>query len=73
METIGQRAVLAIRERSNINGSTLTSEIERLNLCRKVFNDWDKRGRNPQAYFLQQMALAGYDVIYILTGVKDNG
>ena len=38
METIGERACHAIRERSYINQSTTTSEIERLNLCRKVFN-----------------------------------
>ena len=71
--TIGERAAHAIRERSNINGSTLTSEIEKLYLCRKVFNDWDTKGRNPSAYFLQQMALAGYDVIWILTGRTSDG
>lgn len=70
--TIGMRAAEAIKERARKNGSTLTSEFENLGLCRKVFGDWQKRGIDPSAYYLQQMALAGYDVIYILTGKENN-
>lgn len=72
MENIGKRAAKAIRERAKQNGTKLGQESLKVDVSRKVMNDWEKRNRNPSAYFLQQMALAGYDVIWILTGVEKN-
>lgn len=68
METIGKRAATAIRERAKQNGAKLEQESLKVDVSRKVMNDWETKNRNPSAYFLQQMALAGYDVVWILTG-----
>ena len=74
MENIGKRAAQAIRKRSKENGTKLEEESMKVYVSRKVMNDWEVRNRNPSAFFLQQMALAGYDVFWILTGqVGNNG
>ena len=73
MRTIGERAAHLIRVKATMKGITIDEECENIGASRKVYRDWRKCGRNPTGYFLQQMALAGYDVIYILTGEKDNG
>lgn len=70
MQTIGERAAQAIRERAERNKITLQQECEKLNVSRKSYHFWNTKGINPGAYFLQQMVLQGYDVIWILTGVK---
>lgn len=74
METIGQRAAKAIRHRAMYEHSgrdrviTLKNELDRLNIPHDNYYDW-KRGRsNPSAHYLGKMALAGYDVFWILTG-----
>ena len=73
METIGQRAAMAIRNRAKGNGTLLETELNNVDVSRRVLCGWEKRTRNPQAYFLQQMALAGYDVYWILTGRTFDG
>lgn len=70
MGCIGERAAQAIRERAKLNGTKITSECENLDVTRKTLSVWTRSITDPNAYFLQQMALAGYDVIYILTGEK---
>lgn len=72
MENIGKRAAKAIRERSQENGTKLEEESMKIYVSRKVMNDWEIRNRNPSAFFLQQMALSGYDVYWILTGQEEN-
>lgn len=72
MENIGQRAAQAIRERAKKKGTKVEEESLKIYVSRKVMNDWEIRNRNPSAYFLQQMALAGYDVYWILTGQEGN-
>ena len=67
-ETIGERAAQAIEARAAENGTNIGDELELLGACRKTLGDWRSRDRNPQAYYLQQMALQGYDIYYILTG-----
>ena len=67
-ESIGERAAQAIEARAAANGTSLSAEMELLGVCRKTLGDWRSRGRNPQGYYLQQMALHGYDIYYILTG-----
>ena len=72
MEKIGKRAATAIMERAARNGTTKSQEQEILNLTRKTFRLWRMGENAPSAYFLQQMALAGYDVFWILTGQEGN-
>ena len=71
MQNIAKRAAQAIRDRAKQNGTSVRSECEKLDISRRVYCRWNKEGSHPHSYFLQQMALAGYDVIYILTG-KEN-
>jgi transcriptional regulator with XRE-family HTH domain len=65
--TIGERAVKEIKKRAVKNGISLSQEASKIEIGSSNLSEW-KKSRNPNAYFLQQMALAGYDVIYILTG-----
>lgn len=71
MLTIGQRTVKAIKARCKENGTTIQAELKKISSTRQNYNNWEEKGGNPSAYFLQQMVLAGYDVIWILTG-KEN-
>ena len=70
MGKIGYRAVEAIEERARENGTRVSTERHNVDVSREVFRCWKAKGVDPSAYFLKNMALAGYDVIYILTGVK---
>lgn len=73
MESIGERAVKEIKKRARQNGVSMSKEAAKLSLTSTSLAHWRENG-NPSAYYLQQMALAGYDVVYILTGErKDNG
>lgn len=69
METIGQRAAKAIKKR--VRRGEWGIELKKLGIPNDTFYSWVNARNNPSAYYLQQMALAGYDVIYILTG-KEN-
>lgn len=52
---------------------SVTREMHRLGLHRNKAYDW-AAGKVPSGRALQAMALAGHDVIYILTGRRaDNG
>jgi hypothetical protein len=68
MTSIGERAAKAIRNRVAQNDTTLTKELVKITASRKVFLGWERKGWNPNAYFLQQMALQGYDIIWVLIG-----
>ena len=68
--TIGQRAARMIRETAQIEGIKVSEELKMLGATRKTFGDWESRGLDPSAYWLQQLALAGYDVFWILTGER---
>ena len=69
METIGNRAYKAIKQRARENGISPSNEALKLGVSPKSLSDW-KQNTNPTAYYLQQMCLAGYDVVYILTGER---
>ena len=71
MKRIGERAAEAVRIRCVQNRTILGAELGKLGVSRTVFHNWEKAVFEPNAYYLQQMALAGYDVTYILTG-KEN-
>ena len=72
VRTIGERAAHLIRVKATMKGIPICEECKSIGATRKVYDDWNKRGRNPTSYFLQQMALAGYDVLWILTGKENN-
>lgn len=70
MDKIGLRAVAAIEEMAKKNGTKASKEYQKLDVTPTVFHNWKYGNFAPSAYYLRNMALAGYDVTYILTGVK---
>jgi hypothetical protein len=64
--TIGQRAALAIKRR--VRFGNVKPELDRLTIPHSSYERWKLGKGDPQGYWLQQMALAGYDVHWILTG-----
>ncbi len=72
MDTIGERAAKAIKRR--VRWGEIGTELKKLDIQTSTFNSWMIGRTNPSAYYLKQMALAGYDVYWILTGKEeDNG
>lgn len=65
--TISGRAVKAIKSRCK-NPKRVGKELAKLDIPRSTYDHWMSKGYNPNAYYLQQMALQGYDIYYILTG-----
>lgn len=73
LDTIGKRAVWAIEERCVQTRTRKGKEFANLSVESSKVSNW-RCGRNdPDAFALQQMALAGYDIHWILTGVKAYG
>lgn len=70
METIGNRAYKEIKKRARQNGIKSYKEAEKAGITSGSLSAW-KKNSDPSAYCLKLMALAGYDVIYILTGEKN--
>lgn len=70
METIGNRAFKELKNRARENGISVTNEALKLGITGHSLADWKHGKGNPSAYYLQQMALAGYDVVYILSGQR---
>lgn len=68
--TIGQRAVESIKDRAKQNGRSENLERISLDITESTFKGWRKGHCDPSAYYLQQLALNGYDVMYILTGQR---
>lgn len=66
MDNIGKRAALAILGR--VGNHDLGMELDRLELTRQCLYQWEVGKHAPGGKMLRKMALAGYDVIYILTG-----
>ena len=70
MDKIGTRLVQSIRERAEQNGTKFREERRKLNFSPQDIYNWEKLRFNPSALVLQDMALAGYDVHWILTGER---
>ena len=68
--TIGERAAKEITKRAFMKGIASYKEAENMGITSCMLSGWRMK-YNPSAYYLRQMALAGYDVIYILTGEKN--
>ena len=65
---IAKRAAYALLEREAQTGITTRDQLEDMDLHRSTFHAWQQLGRTPSGDVLRRMALAGYDVLYILTG-----
>ncbi len=65
--TVGTRAIEAMEERARIENVTIEKIMKKLCISIQTLTHW-KKGGQPCAYFLQQFALNGYDIDYILTG-----
>ena len=72
MKNIGKRAAKEIYNRIDQEHS-LNDVLDEINLTRASLCYWQNNGHVPSGKTLRRMALAGYDVHYILTGVKNNG
>ena len=68
--TIGERAARAIKSRAP-TPKQVDVELAKLDIPRSTYNRWIHGKCDPTAYYLRQMALAGYDIYYVLTG-KEN-
>ena len=72
MDTIGNRAWKEIKKRALQKGISFHQETLRIGITSShITSDW-KRDANPSAYYLQMLCLAGYDVVYILTGERSS-
>ena len=66
--TIGERTAKAIDQR--VKYGNVAPELRRLGISHTSFSKWKHNNVNPQAYWLQQLALDGYDTYWILTGKR---
>ena len=67
--TGGQRVVRAIKER--VHYGRVKDELDRLDIPQRTYNRWKEGDGNPQFYYLNRLALAGYDIFWILTGKRE--
>ena len=66
--TGGQRAAKEIRRK--VKYGRVKPELDRLTIPQGTFSKWESGKYDPQFYWLQTMAKAGYDTHYILTGER---
>lgn len=68
--TIGQRAARLIDGRPWGTKLPVTTLMEMLGTNRQVYYNWRNGKEDPSAKLLAKMALAGYDVLWVLTGME---
>lgn len=66
---IGQRAAKEVWARILQDNTDIQAEMQAMCLNRKCFNTWEKGGA-PSALTLYRMAVRGYDIMYIITGIR---
>lgn len=69
-KTIASRAVAEIRRTAWFAGISVAAERDRLGISRSLFSSWQVGKCTPGGWMLASMAEHGYDVHYILTGVR---
>lgn len=69
-ESISERAALEIVRRARSEKKSLRYELDRMQISERLFHRWLSVPGCPSSYFLREMALAWYDIDYILTGVR---
>lgn len=67
-DTIAMRAIQQISRRAKAQNSPVPALLRRIGVSRELFWRWKQNKNDISACYLQQMALDGYDVVYILTG-----
>jgi hypothetical protein len=70
MAEIGRRAAEEIRQASYNNDTTLQFELDCIGVSREMLYCWEHKKWEPTGKKLAGMALAGYDIYYILTGER---
>ena len=73
MGEIGKRAAEAVRAMASKNDTHIGFELNCIKMHREQLWQWEHNKCDPSVYRLQQMALNGYDVHYILTGEIKHG
>jgi hypothetical protein len=66
--TIGQRVAQAVKKRAREQNISLDLERAFIGVESKSFRDWKNGKCDPSAYYLQQLAMRGYDIMWILLG-----
>lgn len=69
-KTISGRAVAEIRRMAWFSEISVAEERDRIGISRSVFSSWQVGNCTPGGGMLASMAEHGYDVHYILTGVR---
>lgn len=67
-DTIALRAMQQIVRRAKAQDTPVPALLRRIGVSRELFWRWKQNKNDISAYYLQQMAMDGYDVHYILTG-----
>ena len=67
----GKRAHQAVRDMAEKNGTSFAAECEKIGATTETVRYWKRSKYYISSYFLQQMYLHGYDIIYILTGSEN--
>ena len=70
-DSISERAALEIIRRSRSEKKSLRYELDKIQVSERLCYRWLSVPGCPSSYFLREMALAGYDIDYILTGVRN--
>lgn len=70
MGEIGRRAAAEIRRVAHENGTSYADEMDFIQMHRSQLWQWEHDVADPVAKPLSRMALAGYDIHYILTGER---
>lgn len=68
LDTIGKRAAWAIEEHRLQKHMKKCKAYAEIDVKVGTVSSWRKGITEPRGYHLQQMALAGYDVLWILLG-----
>lgn len=71
MDNIGKRCVGEIMKRVGARGDLL-KVLDKIDVHRQSLYQWGEGRYTPGGQVLRRMALEGYDVMYILTGVRSN-
>ena len=70
MENIGRRAAEVLRENAYKNDVTITFELECCGIDRYSLYTWEHGKAIPGGRTLAKMLKMGYDINYILSGVR---
>ncbi len=70
MGDIGKRAAAEIRRTAHEHNSAYIRELNLIEVSAPMLWDWEHDKTEPSRNTLQRMAFAGYDIHYILTGVR---